>query len=56
MSIAVQSPRKVKKSTRKRRQLHTLTADGRVQHSFKKRDGVWTCDCGERRDRYGRVL
>jgi hypothetical protein len=35
------------------RALHNITQDGRLMHSFVKVDGIWTCACGETRDRYG---
>lgn len=36
--------------------VHSITRDGRVMHLFVKVNGVWTCGCGERRDRFGNVL
>lgn len=32
------------------------TFNGQDRHLFKKVDGDWTCECGERRDRFGKPL
>lgn len=32
------------------------TIRGQQRHNFRKVDGDWTCDCGERRDRFGAPL
>lgn len=29
---------------------------GQQRHTFEKVDGDWTCECGERRDRFGKPL
>ena len=32
-----------------RTMLHSVTADGRVMHFFRRQDDHWVCECGETR-------
>lgn len=37
--------------------VHEVAPDGRDKHYFSEQvDGVWTCECGEQADRYGKPM